>query len=191
MRGHAPFAAVGSLAILFLFAAVGMAGPPSRSSFEVDATFPHSFLTARCGVPVFAHIEASGTTTLFYDQSGTAVIRELDTVAGGFRVTLFSLIEAGGTGNSLSFVQYGMITYTYPEGTDIGDPAIVTTVGPAGLAPPGGPSSVGREVADGEIVGFTPEGVPIVVSVAVVSQSGQFTDPAATVQARCDILAAP
>jgi hypothetical protein len=140
---------------------------------------------------VFVHIEGSGTATLFSNPGRTAVIRELDTVPGGFRTTLFSPTDAGGTGKSLSLVQYGTITYSYSEGTDIGDSATVTTVGPAGIAPPGGPTSVGREVAEGVIVGFTPEGVPIVVPVAVISQSGQFTDPGATLEARCSALADP
>src|SRR5919108_5251107 len=108
-----------SVATALLLVPTAAAAPPTRIPFEVDVAFP-SFFTGLCGVPVFLHIEGGGTTTLFYDQDGN-VIRELDTAPGGIQFTLFSPIEAGGTRKSLSFTQYGTITYRYPEGTDVGD----------------------------------------------------------------------
>lgn len=88
-------------------------------------TFPSEFLTALCGIPVSIHLQGGGTTTLFYDQNGTRVIRELDTLAEGLTTTIFSPIDAGGTGKSFTDVTHSPATFLYPEGTEIGDPAIV------------------------------------------------------------------
>jgi hypothetical protein len=55
---------------------------------------------------------------------------------------------------------------------------------------PGSPRIAGREVYEGVIVDFTPDGVPIVDPVALISQSGQF-DLAAVLEARCAALTDP
>jgi hypothetical protein len=52
---------------------------------------------------------------------------------------------------------------------------------------PGNPRLVGRQVYEGVIIDFTPEGVPVVDPVNLISESGQF-DAAAVLQARCAAL---
>ena len=70
------------LATALLFVAPVIATPPTHISFEFNETFPSGALTALCGIPVYVHVQGAGTTTLYYDQSGTQIIRELDTMAG-------------------------------------------------------------------------------------------------------------
>lgn len=181
--------AVSSVATLLLIVAPATAASPTRIPFEIDETFPSGSLTAVCGVPVWVHVEGGGTTTLFHDQSGQ-VSRELDTLAEGARTTIFSPLDAGGTGKSFTDVTHSPATFLYPQGTDIGDPATVIINGVQRTSGPGNPRIVGHEVFQGVIIGFTPDGVPIVDTVAIISQAGQF-DVAAVLQARCAALIDP
>lgn len=182
--------AIVGIPALVLFVNSVNAVQPTRIPFEVDVTFPSERLTALCGIPVSIHLQGSGTTTLFYNQSGTRVIRELDTLAGGATITIFSPIDAGGTGKSFTDVTHSPATFLYPEGTEIGDPAIVILNGVQLTSGPGSSRIVGHEVEEGIIVGFTPEGIPVVDTVATISQSGQF-DLDAVLQARCTKLSSP
>jgi len=182
--------AISGITTLSLGTAPATAAPPTHIAFEFDDTFPSPFLTALCGIPVFVHLEGAGTTTLFYDRSGTQVIRELDTLAAGASTTIVSPVAEGGTGKSFTDVTHSPTTFLYPEGTQIGDLAIVIRNGVQRTSGPGHPRLVGHEVDEGVIVGFTPDGVPIVDTVAIISQSGQF-ELGAVVQARCATLTGP
>lgn len=178
------------LATLLLLIAPASAAPPTRIQFEFDETFPSGFLTALCGIPVYAHVQGAGTTTLYYDKSGTKVVRELDTLAEGLTTTIFSPVELGGTGKFFTDVTHAPSMFLYPEGSGIGDPAIVILNGVQRTSGPGNPRIVGHEVDEGVIIGYTPEGVPIVDIVALISQSGQF-DLTAVLEARCAALTDP
>jgi hypothetical protein len=188
MARRSPLVAAAVLTLLLLGTGA-RAAPPRRIPFEFDFTLPRPILSAICGVPVFLHVEGAGTVILFHDQSGS-VIKELDTLPGGIHFTFFSPEEAGGTGKSVTVAQYGTAKYTYPEGTDVGDPAIVSTVGTT-QSPGEGPTTAGRQVAEGLVIGHSPEGIPIVVPVEIVSESGIFTDPLSVIADRCAILADP
>src|SRR5262245_26779803 len=188
MRRRALCTVTGLATLLLLVASVD-AAPPTRIQFEFDETFLSGPLTAFCGVPVFIHVVGAGTTTLHYDKSG-ALIREFDAMAPGLTTTIFSPLGAGGTGKSFTDVTRAVSTFLYPEGTEIGDPAIAIFNGVQRTSGPGNPRIVGREVYEGVIVGFTPDGVPIVDPVTLISQSGQF-DLAAVLQARCAALTDP
>ena len=104
------------LATLLLFVATVTAAPPTRIPFEFDETFPSDFLTAVCGIPVFLHVQGAGTTTLYYDKSGTQLVREHDTLAPGARSTIFSPVEIGGTGKSFTEVYARPIHVPVPRG---------------------------------------------------------------------------
>jgi len=189
MRRYAFFAITVVASWLLLVAPV-TAARPTRIAFQIDATFPSDFLSAVCGFPVFVHVQGGGTTTLFNDQSGTQVIRELDTLAQGATTTIFSPIAAGGTGKSFTDVTHSPATFLYPEGTAIGSPTTVILNGAQRTSGPGNPRIVGHEVYEGVIVDFTPDGVPVVDTVAIISQAGQF-DLGAVILARCAQLGAP
>lgn len=182
------FASAASLA-LFVFSVCAAAMPPTRISFEFDVTFPSDFLTDACGIPVWVHEQGAGTTTLHYDSDGQ-LVRELDTLAPGVTVTIFSPVELGGTGMSFTDVTHAPSTFLYADGTDIGDTAIVILNGVQRTSGPGNPRLVGRQVYEGVIIDFTPEGVPVVDPVNLISESGQF-DVAAVLQARCAALSGP
>jgi hypothetical protein len=177
-----------SFATLLLFVASVTAAPPTRFPFEVDETFPGAFLTGLCGFPVYVHVQGSGITTLYYDESGTQVVREIDTLAEGLTTTIFSPLELGGTGKSFTEVMRAPGIFQYPEGTEIGDLAILVVNGVQLTSGPGNPRLVGHEVYEGEIIGYTPEGIPLVDITALISQSGQF-DVDAVLTARCAALA--
>jgi hypothetical protein len=188
MRRRALLAVIGFATLLLSVGSVD-AAPPTFIQFEFDETFPNGFLTAFCGVPVFIHLVGAGTTTLHYDRSG-ALIREFDTLAPGLTTTIFSPLGAGGTGKSFTDVTRAVSTFLYPEGTEIGDPAIVIFNGVQRTSGPGNPRIVGREVYEGVVIDFTPDGVPIVDPVTLISQSGRF-DLAAVLEARCAALTDP
>ena len=180
---------VTALATLLLLSTHATSVPPTRIEFSFDETFPNGFLTAFCGFPVFVHIEGAGTTTLHYDRNGQ-LVRELDTLATGATTTLFSPVALGGTGGSFTETTHAPSTFLYPNGADIGDTALIILNGVQRTSGPGGPRIVGREAYEGIIIDFTPDGVPVVDLVGVMSQSGQF-DLGAVLQARCDAIAAP
>jgi hypothetical protein len=182
--------AASAVATLLLMAAEATASPPTRITLNIDATFASPFLTGLCGIPVSLHEQGTVTVTLFYDQSG-AVIRELDTIPGGFSVTRFSPADEGGTGKSSTSVEHTSYKTLYPEGTALGDPAIIIATGLQRTSGPGNPRFVGRQVFEAVIVGETLEGIPVADPVALISQSGQFGDPEAFFQAVCDTLTDP
>jgi hypothetical protein len=173
---------------LFLAAPV-LAAPPTRIPLELDETFQSRFLSNACGVPVWVHIEGTGTITLFYSRNG-ALIRELQTYPQGVTSTYYSPVELGGTGKSLTQVIHSPITILYPDGTEIGDPAIAIYNGVQLTAGPGNARIVGHEVREAVIVGFTPEGTPLIEEGEAITQAGQF-DVAPVVEARCELLTDP
>jgi hypothetical protein len=178
-----------ALAALLLFVSHAAATPPTRIDFAFDDTFPSGFLSAFCGIPVLVHIKGGGTTTLYDDKNG-ALVREHDTLAPGVTTTIFSPVEIGGTGESFTDVTHAPSMFLYPDGTDVGDTAIVILNGVQRTSGRGNPRIVGRESYEGVIIDYTPDGVPIVDPLILISQSGQF-DLEAVLQARCEALGAP
>jgi hypothetical protein len=79
----------------------------------------------------------------------------------------------------------------YPEGTDLGDPGIIIITGAIDFAAPGGPVIAGRQVLEGVIVDYTPEGIPFVDPVEELSTSGHFPEFEAFAAARCAFLTDP
>lgn len=180
------FVSVTALATLLLVSTHATSVPPTRVGFAFDEIFPSEFLTAFCGFPVFVHVQGAGTTTLHYDQDEN-LVRELDTLAAGATTTIFSPVELGGTGESFTDEAHAPSTFLYPNGTDIGDTAIVILNGVQRTSGPGNPRIVGRESYEGVIIDYTPDGVPVVDPMVLTSQHGQF-DLEAVLEARCDAL---
>jgi hypothetical protein len=176
-------------ALLLLLSAAATATSPIRVPFQIDETFRSRFLTNNCGFPVFVHMEGTGMITLYYDKSG-ALIRELDMFANGLMSTYFSPVELGGTGKFFTEVLRSPTVILYPEGADVGDPAIVIMHGVQRTSGPGNARNVGREVDEALIIELTPEGAPIGAIVGTISQTGQF-DVTSVVQARCALLGDP
>jgi hypothetical protein len=59
------------MALLLMIAPV-TAAPPVHIQFQFDETFPNDFLTDFCRIPVYVHLRGGGTTTLFYDKTGSS-----------------------------------------------------------------------------------------------------------------------
>ncbi len=188
MQRHA-LVSVTALVTLLLLSTHATSVPPTRVEFAFDEIFPNGFLTDFCGFPVLVHVQGAGTTTLHYDQDGK-LVRELDTLATGAITTIFSPVELGGTGKSFTDETHAPSTFLYPNGTAIGDTAIVILNGVQRTSGPGNPRIVGRESYEGVIIDYTADGVPVVDPVVLTSQHGQF-DLATALQARCDALAGP
>lgn len=138
---RAGLALLTALATALLLPAAATAATPLRQSIEVDETFLGDRLAALCGVPVEIHLEGTLTATYFYDASGTQVLREIDT-APGFKFTVSSPVELGGTGRSLTSPSPAVAHVDYPEGTSVGSPAIITFTGLTGAVP--GVAGAGR-----------------------------------------------
>jgi hypothetical protein len=155
------------------------ANPPSRFTFTFDQTFPSGLLTAACGFDVFVHIEGTSAALAFYDTGGT-VVREIDTSAG-FKTTLF----APSTGKSFTYPLSGAFDQKYINGTSIGSHAVVTETGLVRGTGSTAPDA-GRLVFDAVIIGTSPEGLPIVDVVDLISATGHFNDD--VVAARCAAL---
>lgn len=170
--------AMGSL----LVTSTGAANAPSRFTFTLDQTFPSGNLTAACGFPVFVHIEGTQAATIFYDTSGT-VVREIDT-SPGFSVTFF----APSTGGSFTYPGSGAFIQEYVNGTAVGSHLVATLVGLHRGAGPG-PPDAGRTVFDAVVAGVSPEGIPAVEIVDVISDAGHRIEDITA--ARCAVLSGP
>lgn len=171
---------------LLLPVTAATAAPPLHQSVDVDETFP-SRLTELCGVPVYTHLEGTLSATYFYDASGTQIVREID-FAPGFKFTVFSPLEQGGTGRSLISPSPAVVHIDYPAGTTVGSPAIVTVTGLTGFAAPG-VAGAGRQVLEGVVFETSEDGLPHVDwPVAVISVVGSYNRDVDPLAARCDFL---
>jgi hypothetical protein len=187
MRSRLALVVVLAFVLPFSLAAAATAGPPVVFTQEFDDTFQSQFWSATCDVPVFFHLEGTLTARL---QPDSNVIHEVDTFPG-FRITVFSPVEEGGTGKSFSFLLPAPIHFLYPEGTDVGDPGIGIFTGLIDVAAPGGPVIAGRQVLQGTIIFLTPEGVPFVDFSEELSTSGHFPEFEEFAEARCAFLTDP
>ena len=171
---------------LLLPASAATAAPTLRLSFPVDETFPADGLTALCGVPVWIHFEGEDQVTYYYDASGTQILREID-YSPGFKFTIYSPVEYGGTGRTFTYPSSVQLHIDYPDGTTVGSPAIITVTGLTGFAAPG-VAGAGRTVFEG-IVSDTSDGLPhLDWPTAVLSVVGSFNRDVDPLAARCAFL---
>jgi hypothetical protein len=106
------FIAVIALVLSFAAANAATAGPPVTSVQKADFTNQSQFWTGTCGVPVF--INQQGTIRIVF-VSDSNVIHEVDTFPG-WKVTIFSPVEEGGTGKSFTYAQPFGVHGLYPRG---------------------------------------------------------------------------
>jgi hypothetical protein len=173
-------------AALLLPAGAATAAPTLRLSFPIDETFAAEGLTALCGVPVWIHLEGEDQVTYFYDASGTQILREID-YSPGFKFTIYSPVEEGGTGQTFTYPSSVQLHVDYPDGTTVGSPAIITVTGLSGFAAPG-VAGAGRTVFEG-VVSDTSDGLPhLDWPTAVLSVVGSFNRDIDPLAARCAFL---
>ena len=175
-----------TLAAALLLPAAATAAPTLRLSFPIDEAFPADGLTALCGVPVWIHVEGEDQVTYFYDANGQ-IVRELD-YSPGFRFTIYSPVEDGGTGRTFTYPSTVQLHVDYPHGTTVGSPAIITVTGLTGFAAPG-VAGAGRSVFEG-VVSDTSDGLPhLDWPTAVLSVVGSYNRDIDPLAERCAFLA--
>lgn len=154
--------------------------PPRHVSQTVNLTFPIDYYTQQCGVTAWSTLTGQLDATLFTDQSGT-VVREVDTQPG--TTETFS----SSAGRSFSFPVAATLVTSYPDGSGIGSPAVVSGDGLSGKIP-GVPADAGRITIQATVVELTDQGVPITAFGPVTSMNGHANDPAVADAAICTAL---
>jgi hypothetical protein len=137
------------------------AAAPERITIPIQDTFFAPFLSDACGVPVTITIQ--GTARVLLERNGAGlVVREHD-VLSSFTAVFESPADLGGTGRSFTNRSPGVATFDYGAGATIGSTALIKLTGLAGhAAGPGSAVSAGLQLLTGTVIGFSPEGVPIV-----------------------------
>jgi hypothetical protein len=151
-------------------ATTASANAPTRLSFTVNDTFYASFTSAYCGFDVYRTITGRIDVTLFQDENGS-LVREADT-GPDFKETFY----APSTGKTFS--DPGLVTShtSYDGGATVGGTATQTLTGL--LQNAAGPADAGRIVLRGVVVGFDPDGIPLVDTSEFVSGTGHLSaDP--------------
>jgi hypothetical protein len=171
---------VGLLAASVLAPGVA-ASPPSHFTFTIDETVPAPGLSAACGFEVVAHLEGSAIAIVFYDQSGE-IVREIDTNPS-FTTTFF----APSQGTSFTYAIGGILQTTYTEGAAVGSSALAKVTGV--LAGTGSTApNAGTLVFEAVVIDITPEGIPIIDLLTLLSATGHRVD--SLTEARCATLTA-
>jgi len=147
------------------------ASPPIREEIVfTDITYDDFYLSDACGTTVLDTVNVALTATFFPAAHGSPA-HEVDTLRGSITYS------SPDTGNSVTRPLNGTSHAVYPEGTDPGDPALMTILGVnatslTGTAPPGS----GQLVANGTILFVDDLGVPVTTfdTSDIVSMTGNF-----------------
>jgi hypothetical protein len=151
-------------------------------TFEVDQTVYAPGTSAICGFDVFVTTQGTAHVMLFVSQDGSSVVREMDWNTGWTQT-----FSAPALGTSYTQRTAGPLITTYPEGTDLGDPATAVVVGSNGRIGDD-PGEAGRTVFDAVVVFVDPAtGIPGIDFVGVQSSVGHFLGGNAV--RRCEALA--
>ena len=154
-----------ALLVAVCAAAVGVSGANAAQTeqiaIQVHDSFTAPFMSAACGVPVTITIDGVARVNLTRNSSGL-VVKEHD-VLTSFTATFASPLALGGTGLSFTNRSPGLATFEYGDGAVIGSSAVITLVGLQGPAAGAGSSiTAGYQQLTGTVIGFSPEGVPVV-----------------------------
>jgi hypothetical protein len=137
------------------------AAAPERLTIPIQDTFYAPFMSEACGVPVTITIQGTAHVLLQRNDAGL-VVREHD-VLSSFTAVFQSPTGLGGTGRSFTNRSPGVTTFDYGAGATIGSTPLIKLTGLAGPgAGPGSAVSAGLQLLTGTVIGFSPEGVPIV-----------------------------
>ena len=172
------------IGVLALGAGMVRADAPTFVTFELNRTFVSPSFSAACGFEVDVTQVGQLKGTVFHDQTGAQIIREIDTQPG-FSLTLSS----PASGKSFSFPFATAFHFDYPNGTTPGSLAVVTARGLFDKVP-GIPADAGVvSYSRGTVLFVDPGGVPIVDFGAPTAFHGRENDPAAAIAALCSALA--
>jgi len=124
---------------------------------DISNSFQSPLLSEACGFPVTVTVSGFVDVTLIYNNAGL-VVRHIENTPAG-RATFSS------SNGSFSFPEAATSVFTYPGGAMLGSTANFHSSGLLrfGLVPGFGVSNAGIDiVANAVVVGFTPEGIPMV-----------------------------
>jgi hypothetical protein len=152
---------------------------PIRIVQDFDFTVPAPNTSATCGFQVLRRIV--GTFAINGFTSDGAVVREIDGVHHS-TITWYAPTQ----GTSYSYPFNAPARYYYPEGNDVGAPAVLTTTGLAEKVP-GKPAAAGQAVFLGVILEINSDGIPVVITDAEPVKRTGSEGP--TVADRCAALA--
>jgi hypothetical protein len=170
-------AALAALLAAVIIPSASASRPIHESITFEDVTFPDSYLTDACGTEVLDTVTVALTATFFPANEG-ALAHEVDTIRG---TITYSSTESG---NSVTRTMNGTGHAVYPEGIELGAPALLTLNGKntasfTGVAPPGS----GQLTANGTIVFIDDLGVPITAfdTSDIVSLTGNYAGATAAI----------
>jgi hypothetical protein len=175
------YATLAALIAAIVIPTAGASAPIREEIVFSDITFDDFYLSDACGTTVVNTINVRALVTFFPAAHG-APAHEVDEFNGSITYS------SPDTGNSLTRPLSGSARTVYPEGTEPGDPALLTlngvnTVSFTGVGPPGS----GQLVANGTILFLDEFGVPITTFATsdIVSMTGNY---AATTAEICAAL---
>jgi hypothetical protein len=176
--------AVAAITMLTAVGGTPASAAPSMIRQEVhfvDALSP--IVSAACGFEVIGTVDATELDIALSDRSGT-VFRELNLYAHGTET-----VYAPASGKSLTFPVVMSFHYAYPEGSDVGDQAIVTVDGFVRKLP-GAHAEAGQVVyGNGVIVAVDQNGFPRVEFGQPTSVVGNRVAPTEAIATLCAALA--
>jgi hypothetical protein len=150
-----------------LAATPARATPPQHFHQQINVSFPNDEVSAVCRFDVVEVYAGNLNTTLFYDQSG-ALVRS--TATGP---TFTRSFTAPSTGKSIVSRNPVPLIVDYTGGGAVGTPAVGRATGLVFMIQPG-VMATGRQVFQAVVVDHTPEGIPIIGEINLISQSGNF-----------------
>lgn len=145
-----------------------------QDAVDISTSFESPLLSGACGFPVTVTVSGAVDETLIYNDAGL-VVRQIENTPAA--TATFSSPYG-----SFSFPEAATSVYTYPGGATLGSTANFTSSGllSFGLVPGFGVSNAGIDIfANAVVVGFTPEGIPIVdftESTVVISRGNRNSD---------------
>jgi hypothetical protein len=170
--------------LVFVTVGLGALAVPATSSaqravhlqdaIDISASFQSPLLSEQCGFPVTVTVSGALDETLIYNDAGL-VVRQVENTPAA--TATFSSPYG-----SFSFPEASTSVYTYPGGATLGSTANFKSSGLLrfGLVPGFGVSNAGIDiVANAVVVGFTPEGIPMVdftESTVVISHGNRNSD---------------
>lgn len=128
-----------------------------QDAIDISTSFESPLLSGACGFPVTVTLSGAVDETLIYNDAGL-VVRQIENTPAA--TATFSSPYG-----SFSFPGAVTSVFSYPGGATLSSTANFTSSGllSFGLVPGFGVSNAGIDiVANAVVVGFTPEGIPIV-----------------------------
>ncbi len=154
-------ALLATICVAAVTATAATATATEHLTIPIHDTFYAPFMSNVCGVPVTITIDGTAHVTLERNNAGL-VVAERD-MTSSFTEVFESPVSLGGTGLSFTNRSPNLVTFDYGSGATIGSTAQITLYGLAGpAAGPGSAVAAGLQKLTGTVIGFSPEGVPIV-----------------------------